>query len=95
MNSEVITSTFTGTLMSSWLVRLPMRVVVACQDLSSVSETVNGEREMTSSAVGALAGVAAGTEAWEKTTAAAASRQLGGFMGSRGWVCERPVMLAT
>jgi hypothetical protein len=61
MNSEVITSTFTGTLTSSWLVRLPMSVVVACQDLSSVSDTVKGERATTSSVVGFFGDAAAAT----------------------------------
>src|SRR5687767_11434902 len=71
MNSEVITSTFTGTLISSWLVRLPMSVVVACHDLSSVSETVNGDSEITSSAAGAVVVAVAGGVTWARAETAA------------------------
>ena len=70
MNSAVMTSTVTGSFASSWLVRLPISVVVASQDLSSVSETVKGESATTSSAGREPVGSAPGEWTAEATRSA-------------------------
>ena len=82
MNSEVTTSTFTGTFRSSWFVRLPINVDVACHDLSSVSETVNGESATTSAGVSVLACSAAWVTAPARDAMTQGRRKRGDAMGS-------------